>query len=163
MGISNEFFFFDCCNLTPEQVVRVTNDSSVALKPEESLTSTAGNPLPKLLAPPSLEEAKLNPSVRIVNLLCQCSSYFSCSNCLVYIFYIAAGFLNNRIQGFSDLKRRRSLLSSLLCTTGLPLTWTKYMSRACIQYEWLKYQFPIKQRMCDHIVTCTYSELSLPD
>ena len=52
MGISNEFFFFVCRNLSPEQVVRVTNGSLVALKPDESLTSTARNPLPKLLAPP---------------------------------------------------------------------------------------------------------------
>ena len=52
MGLSTEFFLFNCCNLSPEQVVRVTKGSPVALKPEESLTSTARNPLPKLLAPP---------------------------------------------------------------------------------------------------------------
>ena len=47
MGLSTEFFLFNCCNLSPEQVVRVTNGS-----PDESLTSTARNPLPKLLATP---------------------------------------------------------------------------------------------------------------
>ena len=52
MGLSPESFSFNCCNLSPEQVVRVTNGSLVALKPDESLTSTARNPLPKLLAPP---------------------------------------------------------------------------------------------------------------
>ena len=52
MGLNTESFLFDCCNLSPEQVVRVTNGSLVALKPDESLTSTARNPLPKLLAPP---------------------------------------------------------------------------------------------------------------